>query len=122
MVLKYLEFDYSEDAEGTGTFDAMAAVAPGQVTAVQTEIAAVLDWAQRQFPNAQGDLDDGAEWDFDLESQQEWVVDEGLAYDLQARRFTTHPVPPGQPRHTLTLSISGTAQFCEAFRLAFALD
>jgi hypothetical protein len=32
------------------------------------------------------------------------------------------PALPGKPRHTLTLLISGTGEFCVAFRQAFGLE
>lgn len=35
MMLNYLDFDYSEDAEGVGTFEAVACVWPEQVSSVQ---------------------------------------------------------------------------------------
>lgn len=43
MLLHYLNFDYSEDTEGTGTFEAMASVWPDQVAAVHAEIVVVRD-------------------------------------------------------------------------------
>jgi hypothetical protein len=30
--------------------------------------------------------------------------------------------PPGKPRHTVTLSLSGAPAFCEAFMQQFGLD
>ena len=45
MSLQYLDFEYSDDTEGVGTWDAMASVSPNQVTAVQAEVARVLGWA-----------------------------------------------------------------------------
>lgn len=95
----FLEFDYSEDAQGVGTFDAMASVRSGQVAAVRAEVAQVLDWAHGAFPGLRAPLDEGGEWDFNLQEQQE----EGAA-----------------PRwHTLTLSMGGGPQFCAAFRQRF---
>ena len=38
MTLNYLDFDYSEDTEGVGVFDAMATIGPQQVGAVHAEI------------------------------------------------------------------------------------
>jgi hypothetical protein len=92
----YLDFDYSEDGHGCGNFEAMASIQPTHVAAVEAEIKQVLDWAHAAFPGMQAALDEGGEWDFDLQAQPETVA--------------------GQPRQTLTLSLTGTAQFCEAFR------
>ncbi|MBT2299553.1 hypothetical protein J7E70_03650 [Variovorax paradoxus] len=98
MTLNYLDFDYSEDTEGIGVFDAMAATAPDQAAAVDAEIALVLDWASASFPDRRGPVGDGGDWDYDLQDMQEggW--------------------------RTVTLSISGTREFCAAFSLRFALE
>lgn len=50
MTLDYLDFDYSEDDEGTGTFDAMACVTEAQWARLQHEITQVLQWCHEQFP------------------------------------------------------------------------
>jgi len=97
--LRYLDFDYSEDAEGHGTFDAMASVAPERAHEVQAEIAQVLAWAEAAFPDARGALDEGASWDFDLQHARD------------------------DPRFdTFGFSIVGIAAFCAALRERFALD
>jgi hypothetical protein len=100
--LNFLDFDYSEDPQGGGTFDAMASVRPEQVTAVRAEIAQVLDWAHAAFPGQQAPLDEGGEWDVDLQEASEG--------DTAA------------PWQTLTLVISGSPQFCAAFRQRFGAD
>ena len=97
--MNFLEFDYSEDPQGGGLFDAMAAVRPDQVAAVRADIAQVLDWAHAAFPEMRAPLDEGGEWDFDLQEQEEddrW--------------------------HRLTLSVSGSPQFCAAFRQRFEAE
>ncbi|MEJ8812235.1 hypothetical protein WKW77_14220 [Variovorax ureilyticus] len=101
MTLDYLDFDYSEDTEGVGVFDAMATVRPPQLAAVQAEIEKVLGWANSVFAGRRGPVEDGGEWDYDLQEMQENA--------------------PGEPWHTVTLSISGTEAFCAAFREAFDL-
>lgn len=97
--LRYLDFDYSEDPEGHGTFDAMATTVPANTREVLAEVAQVLAWANATFPNAQGALEDGAAWDFDLQQTSE-------APELD----------------TVTFSLSGTADFCAALREQFKLD
>jgi len=98
--LRYLDFDYSEDTEGHGTFDAMASTTPEKTLEVKQEIAALLAWAEATFPHARGALDEGAMWDYDLQETRE----ENTRFD------------------TVTLSLSGTADFCAALREQFALD
>ena len=102
MSLSYLDFDFSEDTEGIGVFDAMATVAPQHLAAVQAEVDQVLAWAQATFAGRRGPVEDGGEWDYDLQTWQE-------------------PATPGTPLHTVTLSVSGTAQFCAAFRDEFGI-
>ncbi|RST46349.1 hypothetical protein [Variovorax sp. DXTD-1] len=97
--LHYLDFDYSEDTEGHGTFDAMATTVPAKTREVLAEIAEVLAWANAAFPDMQGALENGAAWDFDLQQTRE-------APDLD----------------TVTFSLSGTADFCAALREQFKLD
>ncbi|MDO9360507.1 MAG: hypothetical protein Q7T70_16140 [Polaromonas sp.] len=97
-MLDLLEIDYSEDAQGNGTFELMASVRPEQVLTVRAAIDGVLAWAASAFPGQQAPLDDSGEWDFDLQESREdgW--------------------------HVFNLSISGTPHFCAAFRRRFAVD
>lgn len=95
MTLAYLLFDYSEGDDDTGLFDALADVPLARAAAVQAEVDAVLAWAERHFGHARGALDDGGEWDADLQ-----VHTQG-----ERRRFS--------------LSVVGTPAFCQAFRARF---
>ena len=120
MTLSYLDFDRSEDTLGTVTFDAMASVRleplPGRPkavkapsggseawghvdaqAAVRAEIDTVLAWAQAAFPGMQGPVEEGAVWDFDRSEQD----DDG--------------------RVLLTLTLSGNADFAEAFERRFGV-
>ncbi len=99
MTLNYLIFDHSEDTEGIGTFEAMASVSPDHLDAVKAEVALVLAWAFAAFPGGHGPLDQGFEWDHDLQEQQE-----------------------SSALHTVTLWLSGGADFCRAFAERFADD
>lgn len=116
MTLHYLDFDYSEDAEGTGTWDAMASVAPAQLSALHAEAAQVLAWAHQEFPGQLGPLEEGGEWHYELQGQQEWTLDEHLHFDEATGHIQAQPEPARMPRHTLTLTLSGTPAFCAAFR------
>ncbi|XAH26358.1 hypothetical protein AAFF27_01465 [Xylophilus sp. GW821-FHT01B05] len=122
MTLQYLDFDYSEDDEGTGTFDAMASTAPQQVAAVRAELVRVLAWAHAAFPDARGPVEDGGEWDYDLRGHCESTVPEQFTFDEHAGRLAVQPEPPGTVRHTVNLAISGSAAFCAALREQFALE
>lgn len=119
MNLRYLDFDYSEDSEGLGLFEAMASTGPGQVAALRAEVAEVLDWAWANFPHSRGPVEEGGEWDYELQAQQEFSAVEQLDYDPVARVFGSRLEAPGLPRHALTLTISGVPGFCKAFSRRF---
>lgn len=121
--LDYLDFEYSEDGQGIGTFDAMASTTQAQQTAaVRAEVARVLAWAHDHFPGARGPLDEEGEWDYDLQSVQEYAVQEQIDYDEETQLLQVRPGIPGVARHTLSVSVSGTPTFCAAFRQVFVQD
>ena len=123
MTLNYLDFDYSEDADGTGTFDAMASVSPAQWPALQAEIAALLHWAHTQFPDACGPQEDGGQWQYDLQGAEEVSTPLLLDFDAEQARITAVAgITALAPRTTITLSISGNADFCAALRDAFGVE
>ncbi|MEH3086111.1 MAG: hypothetical protein PGN26_06155 [Xylophilus ampelinus] len=121
-VLRYLDFDYSDAEDGTGTFDALVSTGPERVAAVHAEIAAVLGWAHAAFPAGRGPVEDGGTWDYDLHGMCEIPVPESLDYDESAGRIAVRPGAPGRPRHTASLSIGGSPAFCEALRERFRID
>ena len=119
MQLQYLEFDFSDDGEGLGTFDAMASAAPAQLPALQAEVLRVLEWAQREFPGGPAPLDEGGDWDCELQGVQETATALDVRYDAGAGRLELQPGATAAPRTTLSLTLTGTPQFCAAFRQAF---
>lgn len=116
MSLNYLDFDYSEDDEGTGTFDAMASVLPAQLAALHAEVALVLQWAHSEFPDACGPSEDGGQWQYDLQGVQD--VSTPLALDFNAATGGIHSAPgtPAPAHHADPVSqrqhgfLRGTAQ------------
>lgn len=121
MTLQYLDFDYSEDANGLGTFDAMAHVGPSQVAALYAEVTQVLDWAHAQFPARPGPDEDDAEWQYDLQASQETSTPLTLRFDAETGQLAVSAQAPGAPRTTVSLSVSGPPWFCSALREAFDL-
>ena len=116
MALDYLDFEYSEDDDGNGTWDAMASVAGHRWPDLLNEVREVLRWATRDFRGRRAALDDGGDWDFDLSAQDDdsghalpirW---DGIACVLDAAA----PQPGGYG--TLTLTLSGTSAFGDALR------
>jgi hypothetical protein len=122
MSLRYLSFDYAEDTDGIGSLEAAASTWPERAQAVHAEIVQVLDWAHAQFPGRRGPIDEGFDWDYDLQGLLEFTAPQALRYDEATRALTVLGDPPGKPRHTVTISVSGSPEFCGAFRRQFAPD
>lgn len=122
MTLDYLDFDYSEDADGTGTFDAMASAQPAQLERLQAEVVRVLAWAHLHFGGACGPLEEGGTWQYDVRASQECTTPLALAFDADTSSLLVTPGTAGPPRTTVHLTLSGNADFCEAFRAAFDMD
>lgn len=121
MSLNYLDFEFSDDTEGVSTFEAMASVGPSQIAAVQGEVAQVLGWAFDAFGGSKGAVSDGFDWDYDLQAQAEYTAAENWQFDPAMGLILTSRQAPGAPRHTVTLSISGSEAFSQAFRERFHL-
>jgi hypothetical protein len=121
MNLDYLVFDHSEDTEGVHTFEAMASVGPAHWSSVQLEVAQVLDWAHRCFEGERGAIDDGADWDYELQGLHEVASVDALSFDEATGQLRSRLEPPGQPRHTATLTLTGRGHFAQAFSEAFGL-
>jgi hypothetical protein len=115
MQLDYLVFDSTDEADGSASFDALASVMAERMPALAAEIAAVLGWARRSF-GAPAPLEDGADWDFELQAVDENGVQSSIAYDF-ARNEMRLPGAPG--RSTVALTISGSRAFASAFTERF---
>ncbi len=116
--MHYLEFDFSDEDSGRGSFDAMASVLPDRLGELLAEIAEVLQWAVAAF-GAAGAENDAGEWSYELQGTAEPGTPLDVAYeDSGAVTFTPDS---GQARTTLTLTLAGSAAFCEAFRQRFGL-
>jgi len=83
------------------TIDAEAATDAAQVSAVEAEVQQVLDWAWRAFPHTHGPVEQGFDWDHDVQHSLLRSGD-GLGW------------------HTTALTLSGSAAFAEAFAQRFA--
>lgn len=94
--MDYLSFDLSEDTEGVTTLEALASTSEEQHGAVMAEVQQVLDWARRSFPHTHGPVDEGMDWDHDLQVNVE---------------------PGGW--HAVTLTLTGSQRFVEEFFARF---
>ncbi len=119
MDLQLLDFDCSEDTEGVVCWDALAQPQPHHNSALLHEVTQVLAWAHGFDAQGPGPLEDGANWDFDLQATLhpagQAPQDAYLLFDSQKRQINmdaadlTHPL-------ALSLSLSGTPGFAQAFR------
>lgn len=127
MTLRYLQFETSEGSDDTGSFDAMASAPAAALPALLAELSQVLGWAFGQFPGRRGPLDEGFSWDYDLQATQEVCRPEHLQYDEASGRLLRAPAAAATAtatesvRHTVSLCVCGTADFCAAFRARFGV-
>lgn len=116
---QYLDFDFSDEESGRGSFDAMASVLPDRLPALLGEIGTVLQWAIGVF-GAAGAEEDESEWGYELQGVAEPGTPLNAVYDEDRGAVMLTP-DSGQARTTLTLTLSGSPAFCDAFRERFGL-
>lgn len=122
MHLDFLDFEFSDDGAGRGSLDALASVSPAQWPRLLAEVERVLAWAHAQFPGLRGAVEDGAEWDFELQGLREVPTPLEIGYDEGSGRLRIAEGQAGEPRLTLAITLCGSNAFCEALREAFGLD
>ena len=108
--------------EFCGTSISSRAAAADNFAALLAELEQVLCWAHRAFAGQRAPLDEGGEWDFDLQTLHEGTTPDQWHYEDVRGQLILTPGASGQTRHTVTLSLSGTAAFGAALRERFAPD
>lgn len=106
MALRFLDFDFSEDAHGTAGWDALASPSPEHNAALLSEASQLLAQLHTEH-GPPGPIDEGHLWDCDLHIQ----CDEGLehAWRWQDGQVIWSFDCPNNARLTLSLSLSGDA-------------
>lgn len=94
--MRFLHFELAEVADGVRVLEAMASTAAGAHAEVLAEAQQVLEWAHASFAGRHGPLDEGLDWQHELQVNVE---------------------PGGW--HTVTLTIAASARFVQAWREAF---
>lgn len=122
MTLDWLDFDCSEDTDEVATFDAMATVWPEQQPLVLAEVAAILNWARQHF-GPERPMDEGGEWDVDLQAWCETQPARSLVVNIDAPGLlvSDDSTADERVRRTITISLSGSASFAAALRHQFNL-
>jgi hypothetical protein len=119
MNLQLLDFDCSEDAEGVVCWDALAQPQPRHNSALLQEVAQVLAWAHAFDAQGPGTLEEGANWDFDLQATLhpggKASQDARLVFDAKECQIHMDAADLAHPL-ALSLSLSGTSGFAQAFR------
>jgi hypothetical protein len=115
MHLQFLEFDCSEDAEGVVCWDALAQPAVRHTQALLNEVTQVLSWAYRSSPRNPGALEDGADWDFDLQIHMA-MASVQAHWEASTQTLVLSPALTESDEITLSLSISASPVFSLAFR------
>lgn len=127
MNLHLLDFDCSEDPEGVVCWDALAQPAPHYNQALLEEVALLLAWSHRFAPQGPGPLEDGADWDLDLQVLLHNPAAPAcpplaaqVHFDPTQGQVSLTPAAD-QHRIELSLSLSGTPAFAQALRAQFNL-
>ena len=115
MNLQFLEFDCSEDSHGVVCWDALAQPAARHTPAMLEEVTQVLIWAHQFGSQAPGPLEDGADWDFDLQIRC-GNMQVNCLWQSADGKLELSPQPASGEEIVLSLSISGTPEFAQAFR------
>jgi hypothetical protein len=119
MNLQLLDFDCTEDADGVVCWDALAHPAAAHNPALLKEVSEVLAWAHAVAPHGPGALEDGAPWDFDLQASRHAPgrppLPAHLTWTPQTGLMMPAPLSP-EERLELSLTLSGTPAFAQAFR------
>ncbi len=122
LQLSWLEFDTTDNGDDTHTLEAMASVPPARVADVLAEVAAVLAWAHRHFPEGPRSLDDGGDWDMLLQAQVNDAAPVTLHHDAASGHLhglPTLPLDGDKPTWVcVTLTLAATHAMAEALSLA----
>lgn len=94
--MRYLSFDLSEGSDGVTTLDALASTDAARHAEVLAEAEAVLAWCRHEFPHTEGAVDEGMDWDHELQ------------VSVEAGGW-----------HSVALTLTGSPRFVEAFLAAF---
>jgi hypothetical protein len=119
MNLRLLDFDCSEDADGVVCWDALAQPQTHHNSELLQEVSQVLAWAFCYDTQGPGQLEEGANWDFDLQATLHPSCQPPITADITfspvTHVITLTPLALNQ-RIELSLSLSGTPGFAQAFR------
>ena len=116
-MLNYLDFETSDDGDGTTTFDAMAYATADRWPALLAEVVQVLGWCTNEF-GPPGPLDRGHDWDVDLQLQSDAGHVLAVRWDVPAGKLEA--LDAGHCNAVqLSMTISGCELVSEGFEAQF---
>ena len=120
-MLQFLDFDRTEDTQGTAAWDAMASPAPHHTTALLAEVAALLQRLHAEHGQP-GPLDEQHAWDCDLHIARD--DDTALAWTWHGQTLTwATPDSLGlDTRLTVSLTLTGDAAFTHTLEQEIAAE
>ena len=116
-MLDYLDFETSDDGEGTTTFDALAYTPTERWPALQAEVEQVLRWCTTEFGQP-GPLERGHQWDLDLQLQSDAGHVLGVRWDGKLLALVAGGVV-GVAGVQLGLTVSGGEEWAQALAEQF---
>lgn len=122
-MLSYLMFEAHESTEGVHSFEAMASVPEARWPALQAELAEVLGWCHA-WGGARGApapvaLEEGGEWDFDLQVTREWSEPLDVQFQPDGAEWQVRTLGGAHARCVATLVLSGHEAFAADFSERF---
>lgn len=124
MDLNYLDFDGCDDGDGAMSWDAMASIAPQRLPQALREAEAVLRWAHSAFGLPDTNDAELAQWHFDVQLVQASAAHSTRDLDPRFGAATGHLKAHAAQQEgglcVLTLTLSGSATFGDAFTAQFA--
>ena len=119
-MLDYLDFDTSDDGDGSTSLDAMAYATAAHWLALSAEVLQVLAWCSDAF-GTPGPLDEGHAWDLDLQLQSGAGDALALQWDARQRQLLA-PQAAQQTALQLSLTLSGPDPFAQQVAAQFLGD
>lgn len=119
-MLDYLDFDTSDDGDGSTSLDAMAYATAAHWPALSAEVLQVLAWCSDAF-GTPGPLDEGHAWDLDLQLQSGAGDALALQWDARQRQLLA-PQAAQQTALQLSLTLSGPDPFAQQVAAQFLGD
>ena len=112
--MTFLDFDFSDSDDGTASFEAMASVPASRWPELEREIMQLLAWA-RGVGECRA-LEEGGDWDFDLDLQRETRHALRAEPDWAQARLRWPAETLAQERFVATLTLSVCPALLELFR------